>query len=54
MNVVEFKNLHELNMYLATTCKRVIKIIPIERQFVNPRSELLTSAITYILVETEV
>ena len=48
--VVEYKNVLDLNEYLSR-CKKKVDIVPLSRTFVNPHTDLLTSTITYIVIE---
>lgn len=53
MIVTEFKNINELNDYLAITENRVVGVIPVPRNFINPTTNLLTCTMTYVLTEEE-
>lgn len=50
--VAEFKSVIDLNEYLSR-CKNKVDVVPLSRTFVNPHTDLLTSTITYIVVEQQ-
>lgn len=52
MFVTEFRNVKELNEYLYEKSVLIeAHVIPLERRFTNPSTKLVTSVITYILIE---
>jgi len=54
MKVLEFRNMTELNEYIKDLDYKLIhSIIPIARMFDNPKTNMFTSTITYILVQYE-
>lgn len=49
--VIEFRNVDELNDYLNNNLMvSRWEVIPISRMFENPKTKLLTSCMTYVLV----
>lgn len=52
VEVLEFKNVEELNDYLEITKFPFnFEIIPISRMFEHPQSKLIVSCITYVLIK---
>ena len=51
VEVIEFRDVHELNKYLREhehLPQFEIKVVP--RQFENPNTKLLTNCLTYVLI----
>lgn len=50
VEVKEFRNVQELNLYFKDHKLEIFEVIPIARMFENPQTKLLTSTMTYVLV----
>ena len=54
MKALEFKDIFSLNEHLKDLDYKLIhSIIPIPRMFDNPKTNSLTSTITYVVIEFE-
>lgn len=53
VNVKEFKNVDDINAYLSGRRMPQFEIIPIQRNFENPNTKLMTSCMSYILIEND-
>lgn len=52
MFVTEFNNVKDLNEYLYNKSSLIeAHVIPVERRFINPKTNKMTSTMTYVLIE---
>lgn len=49
--IVEFRDVFDLNEYFSKNIMmHAWEVIPVHRQFTNPKTGLMTSTITYVLI----